>query len=223
MLNELVFIALPYASIAIALFVTPYRYFRNRLDWSAYSTAFLEKKKLYFGSVSWHYGVILLLLGHLLGFLFPGAVQSLLSGSTAVYVLESIALGLGLLALLGSIVLILRRMSPLVSAVTGIADWVLLLLILFQAITGVYMGMFVTWGMEWYLYTAVPWLRSLLMLSPEIGYVSGLPLVFKLHVAGAFLILAVLPFTKLVHFLFLPKGYLTEEPILYRWARRQGE
>jgi nitrate reductase gamma subunit len=223
MLDELVFVVLPYASIALALFVTPYRYFRNRLDWSAFSTAFLEKRKLYFGSVSWHYGVILLLLGHLIGFLFPGAVQAILSSEGAILVLESIALGLGLLALLGSVVLILRRTSPLVSAVTGTADWVLLLLILFQAITGVYMGMFSRWGMEWYLHTAVPWLRSLLTLSPEIGYVAGLPLVFKLHVAGAFLILAVLPFTKLVHFLFLPKGYLTEEPILYRWSRRQSE
>jgi nitrate reductase gamma subunit len=223
MLDELVFVVLPYASIALALFATPYRYFRNRLDWSAFSTAFLEKRKLYFGSVSWHYGVMLLLLGHLIGFLFPGAVQAILSGEGAILVLESIALGLGLLALLGSVVLILRRTSPLVSAVTGTADWVLLLLILFQAITGVYMGMFARWGMEWYLHTAVPWLRSLLTLSPEIGYVAGLPLVFKLHVAGAFLILAVLPFTKLVHFLFLPKGYLTEEPILYRWSRRQSE
>ena len=35
--------------------------------------------------------------------------------------------------------------------------------------------------------------------------------------AGAFLLLAVLPFTKLVHLLFLPLDFLKDPPIPYRW------
>jgi nitrate reductase gamma subunit len=223
MLDVLIFAVLPYFAIALAIFVTPYRYFSNRLDWSTFSTQFLERRSLYWGSIPWHYGVVLILAGHIIGFLFPSTIQSLLSDLSALIALESIALGLGLMTLFGSIILLVRRFSGVVRAVTSYADWVLLLLILLQAATGVYMGLFVRWGMEWYLHTAVPWLYSLLTLNPQIGFVSGLPLVFKLHVAGAFLILAVLPFTKLVHFLFLPLDYLKDPPILYRWVRREKQ
>jgi nitrate reductase gamma subunit len=223
MLDTLIFVVLPYFAIALALFVTPYRYFTNRLNWSAFSTQFLEKRTLYWGSVPWHYGVVLILAGHLIGFLFPSAVQSVLSNVSTLIALESIALALGLLALIGSVILLIRRASGVVKAVTSYSDWILLVLILIQAATGVYMGLFVRWGMQWYLYTAVPWLYSLLTLNPQISYVSGLPLVFKIHVAGAFLILAVLPFTKLVHFLFLPLDFLKDPPLLYRWAVRRDK
>ena len=221
MLDTLVFVVLPYFAIALALFVTPYRYFSSRLDWTAFSTQFLERRTLFWGSVPWHYGVVLILAGHLIGFLFSSAVQGILSSVSALVALESVALALGLLALLGSLILLIRRTSGLVRAVSGYSDWILVFLILLQAATGVYMGLFVRWGMEWYLHTAVPWLYSLLTLHPEIGYVSGLPPVFKLHVAGAFLILALLPFTKFVHFLFLPLGFVRDPPLLYRWAARK--
>ena len=42
MLNVFLFVVLPYAALAMLLFVTPYRYYSNRLTWSAYSTQFLE-------------------------------------------------------------------------------------------------------------------------------------------------------------------------------------
>ncbi len=219
MLDLLIFVAVPYISIALALVVTPYRYFSGRLTWSAYSTQFLERKTLFWGSVPWHYGVILLLAGHAIGFLFPSAVQSLLSNFSTLLAMESIALGLGLLALLGTVILVFRRAFTGIRAVTEVADWIVILLVLNQAITGVYMGLFARWGMEWYLHTAVPWLYSLLTLKPNIALVSGLPLMFKIHVLGAFLILAFLPFTKFVHFLFLPFGFLFDPPILYRWVR----
>jgi len=48
--------------------------------------------------------------------------------------------------------------------------------------------------------------------------------VFKLHAAGAFLIVALLPFTKLVHLLFFPIDFLKDPPILYRWrSAKTGE
>ncbi len=221
MLNLLIFVVIPYISIALALIVTPYRYFSGRLTWSAYSTQFLERKSLFWGSVPWHYGVVLLLLGHVIGFLFPSAVQSLLSSLTRLVVMESIALGLGLLTLLGTLVLLFRRVFTGIRAVSSVADYIVILLVLNQAITGVYMGVFARWGMEWYLHTAVPWLYSLLTFQPNVSLVSGLPLAFKIHVLGAFLILAFLPFTKFVHFLFFPIGYLTEPPVLYRWIKRR--
>ena len=225
MLNIFIFVVLPYAALALFLFVTPYRYFSNRLTWSAYSTQFLEQKTLYWGSNSWHYGIIPVVAAHFLGIIVPGAMGTILANPQALILLESVGLGLGLFALFGCLVLLARRLNtPILNPVTSAGDRVLLILLIFQTATGVYMGIFMRWGSQWYLHTAVPYLYSLLVFNPQVEYVSDVPMVFKLHAAGAFLIVALLPFTKLVHLLYLPIDFLRDPPILYRWrAPKIGE
>lgn len=225
MLNIFIFVVLPYAALALFLFVTPYRYFSNRLTWSAYSTQFLEQKTLYWGSNSWHYGIIPVVAAHFLGIIVPGAMGTILANPQALILLESVGLGLGLFALFGCLVLLARRLNtPILNPVTSAGDLVLLILLIFQTATGVYMGLFMRWGSQWYLHTAVPYLYSLLVFNPQVEYVSDVPMVFKLHAAGAFLIVALLPFTKLVHLLYLPIDFLRDPPILYRWrAPKIGE
>jgi nitrate reductase gamma subunit len=225
MLNIFIFVVLPYAALALFLFVTPYRYFSNRLTWSAYSTQFLEGKTLYWGSNPWHYGIIPVVAAHFLGIVAPGAMGTILANPHALILLESVGLGLGLFALFGCLVLLARRLNtPILKPVTTSSDLALLVLLIFQTATGVYMGLFMRWGSQWYLHTAVPYLYSLLVFNPQVEYVSDVPMVFKLHAAGAFLIVALLPFTKLVHLLYLPIDFLRDPPILYRWrAPKIGE
>jgi nitrate reductase gamma subunit len=55
----------------------------------------------------------------------------------------------------------------------------------------------------------VPYVRSLFTLSPETGYIEPLPWVLKIHVLGSFAFVAAVPFTRLVHMLTFPVGYLT--------------
>jgi nitrate reductase gamma subunit len=152
-------------------------------------------------------------------------MKAILANRQTLILLESVGLGLALFALFGCLVLMVRRaQTPLLKPVTSAADWVLLFLLAFQVATGVYLGLFMRWGSQWYLHTAVPYFHSLLVFNPQIGYVADFPLVFKLHAAGAFLILALSPFTKLVHLLFLPIDFLKDPPILYRWrAPKPGE
>jgi nitrate reductase gamma subunit len=213
MLNVFLFVVLPYVALALFLFVTPYRYFSNRLTWSAYSTQFLEQKALYWGSNPWHYGIIPVVLAHFMGVIAPGPLRAILANQQTLILLESVGLGLGLFALFGCLVLMVRRaQTPLLKPVTSAVDWGLLFLLTVQTATGVYMGLFMRWGSQWYLHTAVPYLHSLLVFNPRIEFVADFPLVFKLHTAGAFLIIALLPFTKLVHLLFLPIGFLAGGP-----------
>ncbi len=225
MLNAFLFIVLPYTALALLLFVTPYRYFSNRLRWSAYSTQFLEQKTLYWGSVPWHYGILPVLLAHLAGVFFPGSMKAILGTPRILFLLEGVGQGLALLALFGLLVLLFRRLAkPMLKRVTSPADLVLLVLLLFTVATGAYMGAFLRGGALWYLYTAVPYFHSLLAFNPQVEYVADLPMVFKLHAAGAFLIVALSPFTKLVHLFFLPVAFLKDPPILYRWrTSRTGE
>jgi nitrate reductase gamma subunit len=218
MLNVFIFVVLPYAALALLLFVTPYRYFTNRLVWSAYSTQFLEQKALFWGSVPWHYGILPVLAAHLAGVIFPGPMKAILGNQRTLILLEDVGQGLALLALFGLLALLWRRLkTPMLKQVTSAADLALLALLLVEVATGIYMGIFIRGGPLWYLYTAVPYFHSLLAFNPQIEYVADFPMVFKLHAAGAFLFVAVLPFTKLVHLLYLPIGFLKDPPILYRW------
>jgi nitrate reductase gamma subunit len=218
MLNVFLFVVLPYVALALFLFVTPYRYFSNRLTWSAYSTQFLEQKALYWGSIPWHYGIIPVLAAHIVSVIAPGPMKAILGNQRALILLEDVGQGLALFALFGSLVLLVRRVrAPILRPVTSAGDWALLVLLIVVVATGVYMGIFIRGGPLWYLYTAVPYFHSLLVFNPQIEFVADLPLVFKLHTAGAFLIVALLPFTKLVHLLFFPVAFLMDPPILYRW------
>jgi NNP family nitrate/nitrite transporter-like MFS transporter len=68
----------------------------------------------------------------------------------------------------------------------------------------VYVSLSLRWGSVWYLHTAVPWLRSLAALDPAPGFAAVLPAPVKLHATLAFVLLALLPFSRLVHVVAFP-------------------
>ncbi|HKI51783.1 MAG TPA: respiratory nitrate reductase subunit gamma, partial [Geothermobacteraceae bacterium] len=79
------------------------------------------------------------------------------------------------------------------------------------------------WGGVWYLHTAVPWLRSLVLLQPEVQHLAVLPTVVKLHAFNAFLLIAVFPFSRLVHVISVPLGYLTRPHQVVVWYRQRSQ
>lgn len=221
MLNSFIFVVMPYAALALLICVTPYRFCSNRLTWSAYSTQFLERDRLFWGINPWHYGILPVLAGHFLGVVAPGPMKVFLGNQRNLVIFESIGLALGLFAVFGCLALLLRRVNtPILKKVTFCSDWVLLYLLAAQALSGVYVATFMRWGSQWYLHSAVPYLWSLATFNPQVEYMADFPLVFKLHAAGAFLIVALLPFTKLVHLLYVPVHFLLDPPILYRWRSK---
>ena len=75
-MKSLFFIVLPYVAFTLAILAGLYRYFTNRFSYSSLSSELLEKRLLFWGSVPWHYGIILILLAHLLAGLFPSAAAA---------------------------------------------------------------------------------------------------------------------------------------------------
>lgn len=218
---DFLFIVLPYLAVALAVVVSLYRYLNNRFSYSSLSSQFLESSRLFWGSLSWHYGILLILLAHLLAVLFPAAWGRLLGEPARLYVLEVSGLALGCLTVAGIALFAVRRLaSPRLQAITSPLDWVLLALLLLQVATGVYTAWAYRWGGAWYVHTAVPYLRSLLLLRPQVEYVATLPLIAKLHIWNAWALVALLPFTRLVHVLSLPVGYLWRPYQLAVWHRR---
>ena len=87
---------------------------------------------------------------------------------------------------------------------TGVADWLLYALLLLQLVDGIFVALFHPWASSWNALLVAPYLQSLVKLNPEISYMSGMPHAVKVHVVGAYLLLIVLPFTRLVRPLVQP-------------------
>jgi nitrate reductase gamma subunit len=221
MLDTVFFVALPYVAVVLAVLLGIYRYVNDRFSYSSQSSQFLENRALFWGSVPWHYGILTILLAHLLAALFPGAWAALIAPPLRLYVLEVTGLALALLTLVGLALLILRRLrNARVFVVTSVMDWVLLAVLLGQIALGFWVALVYRWGSDWYLHTAVPWLVSLLRLHPEIHYVTALPVVVKLHLLGGFLVVLLFPFTRLVHLVTVPVTYLWRPYQVVIWNRR---
>jgi len=104
------FIAFPYIALILAIGVGLYRYFSHRFTYSSLSSQLLENRHLFWGSVSWHYGITLILVAHILPWLFPRAAEAVLGDAARLVVLELTGLALGFYCVFGIIVLIARRL-----------------------------------------------------------------------------------------------------------------
>lgn len=212
----------PYVAVALFIFGGLYRYFNDRFSFSSQSSQFLENRMAFWGSTMWHYGIILILIPHTLGFLFPQAWAALIADQTRLYVLEVTGLALAVMAIFGLAILILRRLvNARAQSVTSMMDWVLLAALAVQVVMGFWIAFFYRWGSEWYLHTSVPWLQSLAVFNPQIQYVTVMPLPVKIHMLNAFVILALFPFTRLVHVVTLPLPYLFRPYQVVIWNRQR--
>lgn len=218
MIDYILYIFLPYAAFTLFVVVSIYRYIVDRFSYSSLSSQLLEGDELFYGSVPWHYGIIGALTGHLIGFLIPKEVLWWNSVPVRLYVLEITGLLFGLLALIGILALIWRRFTtPRIKSVTTVVDTVVILLLGLQVVYGVYIAIFLRWGSSWYAFAAVPYLRSLFMFQPDIATIQTLPHWIKTHIIGAFLLLAIFPFSRLVHMVSLPVSYLWRPYQVVRW------
>lgn len=212
------FAVLPYLAFVLFFLMTIQRYRSQRFTYSSLSSQFLENRHHFWGMVPFHYGILLVLGAHFLGFLIPSAVLAWNGNPLRLYVLEVTGLVLGLLALVGLINTIVRRFANLkVRRVTTTADWVLYAILLFQLSSGVYVATAIRWGSSWFAASAAPYLWSLIKVAPDISYVTPLPWMAKLHIISAFVLVGFFPFTRLVHILVIPNPYLWRRPQVVRW------
>ena len=99
-------------------------------------------------------------------------------------------------------------------------DMVIYTLLLAEIVIGVVMAILYPWGSSWFAATLTPYLWSLFRFQPDLAYVTGLPVLVKLHIALAFVIFGLFPFTRLVHALVVPNPYLWRKPQVVRWYGR---
>ena len=141
---------------------------------SSLSSQLLESRKLYWGSVPFHWGLSLILIGHLGALIVPRGFELWNGAPLRLYLLEITGLALGLWAAFGVTVLIIRRhSSPRVRRVTTPMDTVVLLVIATQIVTGIWIAVGYRWGSYWGTSVFVPYMHSLFQFQPEVAYVDA--------------------------------------------------
>lgn len=223
-LYNFLFIALPYVAITVFLIGTVYRYRGTKFKFSSLSSEFLEGKKLFFGSVPFHYGIIFLFFGHLVAFLLPREVLLWNDQPVRLLILEISAFIFGISAFVGMFLLIIRRKThPRIQMVSTKMDLIIEVLILSQIFLGLWIAYGYRWGSSWFAAVLSPYLMSIFTLDPQISAVTNLPLVIQLHIAIAFLIVLLIPFSRLVHLLVPPLSYLWRpyQKVIWYWNRKK--
>jgi nitrate reductase gamma subunit len=222
-LNTFLLVAFPYVAVIVFAVGVVYRYRQRGFTVSSLSSQFLEGRQLFWGTVPFHIGILVVFAGHLIAFLLPQATLAWNRIPVRLITLEVTGFIFGLTVLVGLLALMYRRFAnPRIRAVTTRMDIAIELLLLAQVVLGCWVALGFRWGTSWFAADLTPYLWSLVTLSPETGPVFALPWVIKLHIIGAFAILFMVPFTRLVHFVVAPLHYVIRpyQQVIWNWDRR---
>ena len=223
MIKLLFFGAFPYVAFAIFILGSIYRYTKRGYKVSSLSSQFLEGKKLFWGSQPFHWGLLVLFFGHLIAFLFPSAVIAWNGEPVRLLILEISSFAFALLALLGLVLLIKRRLSTgTLLVVTNKMDLVVYSILLTQIISGIGVAFFVRWGSSWFAAVWTPYLRSIFSFDPDLGAIFQAPILIQIHIISAFVLIAIIPFTRFMHFLVAPIDYIWRkyQLVIWNWNRK---
>lgn len=221
MLNQFLWIIYPYLCVVIFIVGHLARYKYDQFSWTAKSSELIEKKRLMWGSLLFHLGVIPVFFGHVVGLIIPKSWMDSLGVSEHLYHIGAVYIGsiFGIMTLLGMLLLTARRITTKsirkLSTVSDIFVNVLLLIIVFMGCYATLVSN--TMNPEFNYRTSLSiWFRQLLMFSPDASLMSGVPLAFKIHMLLGFTIFACWPFTRLVHVWSVPLSYINRRYIIYR-------
>ncbi|MFY7064567.1 respiratory nitrate reductase subunit gamma [Nocardiopsis changdeensis] len=216
---------LPYVVLVIVVGGLVWRFRYDRFGWTTRSSELYESRLLRIGSPLFHFGLLVVIVGHVVGLLVPESWTRALGVSDTLYHVTALSLGLvaGVCTLAGVALLVWRRRTtgPVFSATTA-NDKVMYLVLVLAILTGLGMTVYFA-GVEVagghsqdYRETVSPWFRSIWILSPDIAAMAAAELPYRVHALMGLALFALLPFTRLVHMFSAPVGYLFRPYVLYR-------
>ncbi len=220
-MNQLLWVVFPYICLTAFVVGHFWRYRYDQFGWTTRSSQLYEDRLLRWGSPLFHFGILAVLVGHIMGLLIPKAWTDQVGISQEMYHLGALSIGLvaGFCTLAGMVLLIFRRRSngPVFSVTTPM-DKVMYLFLAAVILLGLANTLGLSGGDGHYNYRegVSIWFRGLLWLQPDAELMAAAPLGFQLHAVLACALFALWPFTRLVHVFSVPLGYLNRPYIVYR-------
>ncbi|MHA6525772.1 respiratory nitrate reductase subunit gamma [Tessaracoccus sp. G1721] len=222
-MNTLLWGVLPYVVLMILIGGLIWRYRFDQFGWTTRSSQLYESKLLKIGSPIFHFALIAVLMGHLVGLIIPKAFTDWIGIDQHTYHAGALYGGglAGIALIVGLVMLIWRRRST--TAVFKATTWNDKIMYLVLA-TVIGLGMVATLtgdttptGEEHnYRETVSVWFRSLFVFQPDVEAMGAATWQFQTHVVIGMLLFAIIPFTRLVHAFSAPFHYLFRPYIVYR-------
>jgi nitrate reductase gamma subunit len=222
-MDQFLWVVVPYLSLAVFAVGHVWRYRYDKFGWTTRSSQLYEDRLLRLGSPLFHFGMLGVVGGHVVGLLVPRSWTEAVGISDHAYHYAAVGGGLvaGVAVTVGMVILIYRRrtVGPVFSATTAM-DKVMYAFLAAAVLLGMWntiAGSIFTLGGEYNYREGVSvWYRSFLAFSPDAELMAAAPLGFQLHALVAFSLFALWPFTRLVHVFSAPLGYVTRPYVVYR-------
>lgn len=220
-MTTLLWLTLPYIALTSFVVGHVWRYRHDQFGWTTRSSQLHESRLLRLGSPMFHFGLLAVLAGHVPGLLIPVSWTEAVGISEGMYHVIAVGTGtfVGLITVIGLGILLYRRFTIVaVRQSTTTMDWVMNALLVGAIGTGMVntMGNNLIMGQYHYRESVSPWFRSLGSLSPQPELMVGVPLSFQVHALVVVALVALWPYTRLVHVFSAPLGYLVRPYVVYR-------
>jgi nitrate reductase gamma subunit len=219
-LDQILWVAFPYACLAVFVVGHVWRYRYDKFGWTTRSSQLYESRLLRLGSPLFHFGILFVLGGHVMGLGVPKSWTEAVGISETAYHVMAVGIGsiAGFCTLLGMAILIYRRrtVGPVFSATTKM-DKTMYLVLAIVILLGLANTVVANIATDYdYREGVSVWFRGIFRADPHAGLMAEAPLSFQLHGLAAFTLFALWPFTRLVHVFSAPLGYVTRPYIVYR-------
>lgn len=221
--DYILWLVIPYVTLAFFILGHIWRYRYDKFGWTTRSSQLYESRLLRWASPLFHFGILAVFLGHVMGLVIPKSWTDAVGLSEEAY--HVLAVGIGGIAgfgtLVGAALLIYRRrtVGPVFRATTKMdkAMWFMLGLVILLGLWNTVAGSVLNLGGHYNYRTGVSeWWRSVFYFNPKPELMAEAPLGFQLHALAAMALFALWPFTRLVHVFSAPLWYLWRPYVVYR-------
>ncbi|CAJ0783071.1 Respiratory nitrate reductase 1 gamma chain [Ralstonia condita] len=202
-LHEFLFGIYPYVCLSVLLLGSLIRFDREQYTWKSDTSQMLRRGTLQLGSNLFHWGVLVVVVGHFAGFLAPHWMVSPFLSASGHQLLAMVGGGAaGLVSIIGLTMLIHRRLTdPRIRRNSRVRDIVIVLMLWLQLALGLWTVVLSMQHMDGAMFELLTdYVKGVVTFRPGVArLLVGVPLTYQLHILLGFTIFLVTPFTRMVH------------------------
>jgi nitrate reductase gamma subunit len=219
-METVLWVVVPYVCLTVFVVGHVWRYRYDKFGWTTRSSQLYEDRLLRWGSPLFHFGILAVFLGHVMGLGVPKPWTEAVGITEGAYHVLAVFLGAiaGFGTVVGMAILIYRRrtVGPVFSATTPM-DKVMYFFLALVIVLGLWNTVAAN-ILDYFDYreSVSVWFRGIFRFDLQPELMAAAPLGFQAHALVAFLLFALWPFTRLVHVFSAPLGYLFRPYIVYR-------
>jgi nitrate reductase gamma subunit len=201
--HQFVFGIYPYICLAVLLLGSLVRFDREQYTWKSDSSQMLRHGALRLGSNLFHFGILVVVGGHFVGFLAPHWLVSPFLSASMHQLLAMVAGGAaGVVAIIGLSILIHRRLSDVrIRRNSRVSDIAIVLILWVQLALGLGTVVLSMRHMDGVMFEQLTdYVKGVVTFQPNIAnLLVDVPLTYQVHIALGFTIFLITPFTRMVH------------------------